>query len=245
MRSAIENRVSRRKFEKEPITDRDKENIISLINQLNEVSGLTMEFIEDGSGAFGKLRKSYGLFTNVRSLILMKGKKNDKDLKEKVGYYGEDLVLAITDSGLGTCWVGGTFDKDELPIDSGEELACVVVVGKVASPSLTEKVVRSATHRKVKSMEERIKSDQPLPQWVQSGIKAVLLAPSAKNTQKVMFQYKNSTLSAQIVDDYSMDLIDLGIAKKHFEIGAGGTFEFGNGGIFRLDSQKNAGEDIT
>lgn len=234
MRSAIENRVSRRKFEKEPIAGREKENIVSLIHQLNEVSGLTMAFMEDGSGAFGKLRKSYGLFTNVRSLILMKGKKDDRDLKEKIGYYGEDLVLAITDLGLGTCWVGGTFDKEELPIDRGEELACVVVVGKVAAPSLTEKMVRSATHRKVKSLEERIISDQPLPQWVEDGMKAVLFAPSAKNTQKVMFKYGDNILSAQIADDYSMDLIDLGIAKKHFEIGAGGKFEFGNGGIFHL-----------
>ncbi len=234
MSSAIENRVSRRKFEKEPLTGQEKENIIYLINKLNKASGLTMAFIEDGSSAFGKLRKSYGLFTNVRSLILMKGKKNDKDLKEKVGYYGEDSVLAITDLGLGTCWVGGTFDKDELTIDSEEELVCVVVVGKVAAPSLTEKMVRSAMHRKVKSMEERIISDWPLPQWVQNGMKAVLFAPSAKNTQKVMFKYENNILSAQIADDYSMDLIDLGIAKKHFEIAAGGTFEFGNGGIFHL-----------
>ncbi len=234
MRSAIESRVSRRKFEKEAIADWEKENIISLINQLNEVSGLTMTFIENGSSAFGKLRKSYGLFTNVRSIILMKGKKDDKDLKEKVGYYGEDLVLAITDLGLGTCWVGGTFDKDELTIDSGEELACVVAVGKVAAPSFTEKILRSATHRKVKSMEERITSDQPLPQWVQNGMKAVLFAPSAKNTQKVMFKYENNILSAQIADDYSMDMIDLGIAKKHFDIEAGGKFEFGNGGIFHL-----------
>lgn len=234
MHSAIENRVSRRKFEKETITDWKKENIISFINQLNEESGLTMTFMEDGSSAFGKLRKSYGLFTNVRSLILMKGKKGDKDLKEKIGYYGEDLVLAITDLGLGTCWVGGTFDKDELTIDSGEELACVVVVGKVTVTSLTEKIVRSATHRKVKSMEERITSDQPLPQWVQNGMKAVLFAPSAKNTQKVMFKYENNILSAQIANNYSMDMIDLGIAKKHFEIEAGGTFEFGNGGIFHL-----------
>ncbi len=230
MRSAIENRVSRRKFEKKPVTALEKENIVSLIYQLNEVSGLTMEFKEDGSGAFGKLRKSYGLFTNVRSLILMKGKKDDKDLKEKIGYYGEDLVLAITDLGLGTCWVGGTFDKNELPIDSSEELICVVVVGKVEAPSLTEKMVRSATHRKVKGMEERIISDQPLPQWVQNGMKAVLFAPSAMNTQKVMFKYENNILSAQIADDYSMDLIDLGIAKKHFEIEAGGKFELGNGG---------------
>lgn len=102
MRSAIENRVSRRRFEKEPITGGEKENIISFIDGLNEASDLTMEFMEDGSGAFGKLRKSYGLFTNVRSLILMKGKKDDKDLKEKIGYYGEDLVLDITDLGLGT-----------------------------------------------------------------------------------------------------------------------------------------------
>lgn len=234
MRSAIENRVSRRKFEKEPITGREKENIISLINQLNEESGLTIEFMEDGSGAFGKLSKSYGLFSNVRSLILMKGKKNDKDLKEKIGYYGEDLVLAVTDLGLGTCWVGGTFEKEALTIDSEEELACVVVVGKVAAPSLTEKMVRSATHRKVKRMEERIISNQPLPQWVQNGMKAVLLAPSAKNTQKVMFKYENNTLSAHIANDYAMDLIDLGIAKKHFEIEAKGKFEFGNGGIFHL-----------
>ncbi|MGF7145542.1 hypothetical protein HNQ56_003985 [Anaerotaenia torta] len=239
MRSAIESRVSRRKFEKEPITDREKENIMTLIHQLNEASGLTMTFLEDGSSAFGKLRKSYGLFTNVRSLILMKGKKEDKDLKEKIGYYGEDFVLAVTDLGLGSCWVGGTFDKEGLTVDSGEELACVVVVGKVAAPSLTEKVVRSATHRKGKSMGERIVSDHPLPQWVQNGMEAVLLAPSAKNTQKVMFQYENNTLSARIANDYSMDLIDLGIAKKHFEIGAEaevkGKFEFGNGGIFHLE----------
>lgn len=234
MRSAIENRVSRRKFEKEPITSREKESIISLIHQLNEASGLTMAFMEDGSGAFEKLRKSYGLFTNVRSLILMKGKKDDKDLKEKVGYYGEDLVLAITDLGLGTCWVGGSFDRDELLVDNGEELACVVVVGKVESPSLKEKMMRSAMHRKIKSMEERIISDQPLPQWVQNGMKAVLFAPSAKNTQKVMFKYENDILSAQIADDYAMDMIDLGIAKKHFDIEAKGKFEFGNGGIFHL-----------
>lgn len=232
MRSAIENRVSRRKFENEHITKLEREDIISHINKLNEVSGLTMEFIEDGSSAFGKLRKSYGLFTNVRSLILMKGRLEDKDLKEKVGYYGEDLVLFMTDLGLGTCWVGGTFDKDEFTINDEEELACVVVVGKVSSLSLSEKMIRVATHRKVKSIEDRILSNNDLPQWVKNGMEAVQLAPSAKNTQKVTFRYENDILSAQIVNDYSMDLIDLGIAKKHFEIGAGGVFELGNGGVF-------------
>ncbi len=234
MRSTLEKRISRRKFDKEPITDQEQEKIIALINEFNAASGLAMTFLADGSHAFQKLSKSYGLFTNVRSVILMKGKKELKDLKEKLGYYGEDLVLAITDLGLGTCWVGGTFDKDELMVDDSEELVCVVLVGKVAAPSLKEKMMRSATHRKVKAMAERIISDQPLPQWVQKGMKAVLLAPSAKNSQKAMFKYENNILSAGIADDYAMDLVDLGIAKKHFEIGAGGKFEFGNGGVFHL-----------
>lgn len=164
----------------------------------------------------------------------MKGKKELINLKEKVGYYGEAFILAITDLGLGTCWVGGTFDRDELFVEDSEELVCVVLVGKVAAPSLTEKMMRSATHRKVKSIEERIVSDQPLPPWLQNGMKAVLLAPSAKNTQKAVFKYENNILSAGIAEDYAMDLIDLGIAKKHFEMEAGGKFEFGNGGVFHL-----------
>lgn len=32
-------------------------------------------------------------------------------LKEKVGYYGEQLILKVTELGLGSCWVGGTFDR--------------------------------------------------------------------------------------------------------------------------------------
>ncbi|SHN74627.1 hypothetical protein SAMN02745215_02539 [Desulfitobacterium chlororespirans DSM 11544] len=81
MRSALENRISRRKFAKELITDQEKAKIIALVNELNEASGLAMTFLADGSHAFQKLSKSYGLFTNVRSLIVMKGKKELQDFR--------------------------------------------------------------------------------------------------------------------------------------------------------------------
>jgi hypothetical protein len=235
MRSAIEKRVSRRRYLNEPIEEQDKEKILAIISQLNEESGLTIEFLEDGSSAFQGLRKSYGFFTNVRSVILMKGRKEDKNLKEKAGYYGEDLILDITDLGLGTCWVGGTFEKKEIAVDKSEELVCVITVGKVTEPSMKEKILRSMLHIRRKSMEERITSDQPLPQWAIDGMKAVLLAPSAIDSQKAWFKYENNILSAHIADNYAMDLIDLGIAKKHFEIEAGGKFELGNGGIFHRE----------
>ena len=33
-------------------------------------------------------------------------------------------------------------------------------------------------------------------------------------------------------NEYAMDLVDLGIAKKHFELGAGGHFLFGSGAAY-------------
>lgn len=57
---------------------------------------------------------------------------------------------------------------------------------------------------------------------------------SKKDDYCFVAEYENNILSARIIDDYPMDLIDLGIAKRHFEIGAGGKFEFGNGGIYNV-----------
>lgn len=232
MRTAIENRVSRRTFENRPIDGKKIQVIIELINQFNALSGLKMEFIEDGSRGFQNLKKSYGLFSNVRSIVLMKGEKEDEHLREKIGYYGEALILDMTDLNLGTCWVGGTFDKEEFKVVDDEELVCVIAVGEVVKASLKEKMVRSAARIKSVKMAERIESDQPLPTWVEAGMNAVCLAPSAKNTQKAKFKFKDNLLTASIIDDYMFDLVDLGIAKKHFEIEAKGSFDFGNGAAF-------------
>ena len=79
-------------------------------------------------------------------------------------------------------------------------------------------------------MSERLTSDSQVPEWVEKGMKCVLLAPSALNKQKPHFEYKSGVLTAGVINDYIADLTDLGIAKFHFEIGAaGGKFEFGNG----------------
>lgn len=233
MREAINKRISRRTFEKKSIDNEMVKQIKTWIDNTNERSGLTIQFIDDGSAAFQSFKKTYGMFKNVRSVILLKGKKNDIHLKEKIGYYGEELILNITNLGLGTCWVGGTFDENSFKIETkNEELICVVPVGVIASTTLKEKVLRSAIHRKSKSMEEMVTSDSDLPQWAVAGMEAVIKAPSALNSQKTKFILKDNQVYAEIINDYKLDMVDLGIAKKHFEIRAGGTFEFGNGGRF-------------
>ena len=232
MRNAIENRISRRTFKTENISEKQVEKIKALIAAVNEKSGLNVEFIEDGSAAFASARKTYGMFKNVRSMVVMKGNPAMVDFKEKIGYYGEDLILDLVDMELGTCWVGGTFDKSVLSVPEGEEIICVILVGLIDKPNLKDRIMIRNAHNKRKPLEERITSDTELPQWVKNGMAAIIPAPSAINKQKPHFDYKDGILTASVPDDYIADLIDLGIAKRHFEIGAGGHFEFGNGGRY-------------
>ncbi|MBQ9179184.1 MAG: hypothetical protein IJ132_00085 [Firmicutes bacterium] len=58
-------------------------------------------------------------------------------------------------------------------------------------------------------------------------------APSAQTRQPVKFHCDGEAVTARVKEENRYDLVDLGIAKLHFEIGAGGgTWEFGNGGLF-------------
>ena len=59
-----------------------------------------------------------------------------------------------------------------------------------------------------------------MPDWFKNGIDAALLAPTAMNQQKFVFSLNGDVVSAKAgVGFYSK--IDLGIAKYHFEVGAG------------------------
>ena len=232
MLEAMEKRISRRTFKKEELTKEEVKTIITLINELNKESNLAFEFIEDGSDAFSSLIKSYGIFSNVHSLVLLKGKK-EQDLKEKCGYYGEELVLNLTNLNLGTCWVGATFDKNKFTIEDDEELVGLIVLGKVDEMSLKERIISSTLRKRRKPITDRLITDDTIPEWLEKGMEYVLLAPSAKNTQKPLFSYKNKVLTVSVPDDYEFDLVDLGSANKHFEF-TGGKFEVGNPSKYNL-----------
>lgn len=235
---AIEIRKSRRAYDPSPISPKQIALLKSRIDEYNQKSGLTIRFLQDGSFAFAGIRKSYGMFSGVRSLFIMKGPKADPNLKEKIGYFGELLILESTVLGLGTCWVGGTFDSSGIRKQEDEELVCVITVGKVPSAqTLKERLIYKAVHRKTKSIGQMCqlqgKSQDAFPSWLKTAMNAVRKAPSTKNTQKVMFLEKGGILQAYVPDTDTFDRVDLGIAKLHFELAAGGRFELGNGGAYR------------
>ena len=72
----------------------------------------------------------------------------------------------------------------------------------------------------VKQPEEVSKADSPVPDWFQRGVRAALLAPTAMNQQKFTFTLQGGSVAAKARTGFYTK-VDLGIAKYHFEIGAG------------------------
>lgn len=227
---AIDERRSRRLYSSQPIESAIVTQLLEFIDTYNAESGMSIRFVEDGSAAFSSFRKSYGLFSGVRSLLVLAGPENDPHLKEKAGYYGEKLVLQATVLGLGTCWVGGTFDTKHIQelLRSGDALLGVIPIGYVESLSFKEKMVHQMVAGKSKSIEQLLMSESKVPSNILEGIKAAQKAPSAANRQPVRFQYINNILTVYTSDDGKFNLVDLGIVKAHFELAAGGRFELGN-----------------
>lgn len=233
---AINQRKSRRSYLNIPIGKSNLDIIQKLIDECNNKNDLTIQLIEDGSSAFNGLRKSYGMFKNVRTLIALKGKKEDINVKEKLGYHGELIILESTILGLGTCWVGGTFDKNDrvFNLNEEEEMSCVITIGHVSEDmSFKENMIRKMAHGRIKPLEHFYESDITPPQWFIDGIKAVQVAPSAVNKQDYKFTYEKNTIKAFTNNRSPYSMIDLGIAKAHFAIATNGRFEYGNPGLYK------------
>jgi len=235
LHEAMTRRVSRRAYLNDPIPAKKLQILSDWVAAYNQESGLSMELIPDGSAAFGGLRRSYGMFTGVKTLIALKGRADDPHLKEKAGYYGELMVLEAVKQGLGTCWVGGSFDKSNplFSLKEGEAFVCVITLG--LTPLLKtarEKVIYAMSHGRSKPIEQMYEAEGTPPAWFMQGVRAVMLAPSAVNAQPVKLYYKSRVVTAAVKDEGAARLIDLGIAKAHFALAAGGRFDWGNGGKF-------------
>ena len=209
---AIEKRHSVRAYEDKPIEGAVKDELLSFIEQCNKESGLRMQLILDEEEAFSGTMAHYGKFSGVKNYIALVGKK-DKSLDELCGYYGEKVVLKAQQLGLNTCWVALTFNKSKASFDihQGEKLCLVISIGYG--------VTQGVPH-KSKAKNAVMKVTDEIPQWFEKGIEAALLAPTAINQQKFTFSLSGNKVSAKGGLGYCSK-IDLGIAKYHFEIGAG------------------------
>jgi len=212
------------------------------IAELNREGCLHMQLILNEPKAFQGTLAKYGRFRGVNNYIVVAGKTAD-DLDERVGYYGEQLVLLAQTLGLNTCWVGLSYSKvpGTYVLEDGEKIACYIAIGYGESQGTghkiktVEQVSRSAVLRPFGS--KRLEVEQPLgssvdasdttPSWFRKGVEAALLAPTAVNQQKFSFEYvgmkdgRHQVRAKKGFSIFGYTKMDLGIAKYHFEVGAG------------------------
>ena len=220
IQEAIEARHSVRAYTGQPLAADVVEVLEEKIRELNEKGHLHMQLIRNETKAFqGKLAK-YGKFRGVNDYIVMAGQKAD-DLDERIGYYGEQLVLLAQTLGLNTCWVGLSYSKvpGTYVLDAGEVIEAYISIGYGETQGVSHKI---------KSVEQVSNANDLTPSWFRQGEEAALLAPTAVNQQKFFFEYipARDGKPVRVLAKRNFSLIgftqmDLGIAKCHFEIRAG------------------------
>ncbi len=209
---AMQARHSVRAYTNQAIEGKVMEDLQSFIDWCNRESGLHMQLVLNEPRAFDGFLAHYGKFSGVNNYLAIVGKKGP-DLDEACGYFGEKVVLYAQTLGLNTCWVALTYSKSKtaFEVKQGEKLCLVISIGY----GQTQGQAHASKPRAAV-----MTAPAPEPEWFLRGVDAALLAPTATNQQKFHFTLSDNRVSAKAgLGFYSK--VDLGIAKYHFELGAG------------------------
>jgi len=185
---------------------------------------------------------SYGMIKGVRFYLSALVQKDAPRPWEDIGFALEATILYATALDLGSCWIGGIFDRKHfgraLGMGADELLPAVVAVGRpAAKPSLRDRLVRWSARGDLRKAAAAIffagdwqtplRYEQLAP-WAPV-LECVRLAPSASNKQPWRVLHKDDAFHFFLSRDkaYSalipladLQRIDLGIAMCHFQLAA-------------------------
>lgn len=209
----IRERHSVRKYTDKAIEGETLTHLQEIIKQCNKESGMNIQLVLNDSSAFDNFILHHGRLQNAKNYIALVGNKKAKDLDETAGYYGEKIVLEAQEMGLNTCWVGGTYSKKSVKAEIGddEKIVAVIAVGYGEN--------QGVPHSSKTFEDVSVTVDGTV--WYKKGVEYALLAPTALNQQKFKFQLLDNNIVSVKAEFGAMTKIDKGIAKYHFEIGAG------------------------
>lgn len=180
---------------------------------------------------------TYGIIKGAKQYLISAMTKGEDHL-EALGFDMEYAVLQAQAQGLGTCWLGGTFNKGQfataLGLKDGEFLPIVIPFGKpAAKDGLMGRIIRNVAGSNNRFAFEDLFSNEsygtPL-KMVDAGkfataLEMVRLGPSASNKQpwravkqgNVIHFYMKPNKGYADGLGYDIQRVDLGIAVCHFD----------------------------
>ncbi len=207
---AVYARHSVRSYQDKKIDSESVKKLKELIDECNSEGNLHLQFAEDAGNTFNRILNRLMGLGSAPSVIACIG-PDDDTLDERIGYYGEKIVLFAQTLGLNTCWAG-TFNPKNVPAEcgNGERLAIVIAIGYGTT---------QGNKRKSKSADQVVRGGiAGKPDWFVKGTEYALLAPTAVNQQKFEI-IQGEGDSFEITDKGGiLSKIDKGIVKYHFEL---------------------------
>jgi len=243
IKEIIEKRTSIRTYKNKPV-DPDLQNVINKLIELpwKGFFGNKIKFhlIQKQSALVNHKVKlgTYGFISGAQAFIAG-SVKNALYNFEDFGYCLEKLILQLTELGLGTCWLGGTFSREkyaQVLKTTDEVIPAITPVGYATENRGTkEKLIRwqaNANNRKpwnelfFENNFSKPLSKDAIGKYI-IPLEMVRLAPSASNHQpwriikdnnKFHFFLQRKKGYADIIKSSDLQRIDMGIAMCHFDL---------------------------
>lgn len=213
----VRERHAVRQFTSEPVAADVRDALEHEVAACNAAGNLHMRLVWNDPQAFDSAMAHYGKFSGVSNYLVIAGAPAD-DLDERGGYWGERVVLLAQHLGLNSCWVALTFKRRHVRalLQDGDRMVLVVALGHGSNAG--------HPHR-TKSPADVTSNTADAPAWFRRGVEWALLAPTANNQQHFRIELVQTAGSTPRVTATSnggpYSKVDLGIAKLHFELGAG------------------------
>ena len=212
MEDALRNRHTVRKYTDKKLQDSFIDVINERIELINQTHHLDMKLIVKDSRVlpiFMRLFFSKG----VRNYIILAGNQA-KDLDERIGFAGSEIMLFLQTLGLNSWWVSGTYRHHHVKSKvKNKEVRGIIVLGYGISNGVPHK-----SNKTPLEVSQYLSGDAP--EWFSNGVEAALFAPTGLNKQR--FKITGNQNNVKIEYEGGMfPGIDKGIIKHHFEIGAG------------------------
>ena len=171
---------------------------------------------------------TYGVIKGAK-YFLVAAIANEEENSVLLGYTLEKIVLYCTSLGLGTVWLGGTYNKSQfaeaINLKEDEQIKIVVPVGKEADKKTLLSKVMGSQSKKRKDFSELFFDGgikNPLTKEAagvyEMALEMVRLAPSAINKQPWRVIMQGDLLHFYMVDNKNFHEIDLGIGLAHFDL---------------------------
>lgn len=239
----IRRRISIRTYDGKPLSADDRafaEKFLAAEHRGPGGSSVRFALVDIGGHEDKKRFGTYGFISGAKSFVcgaVVRAPHASLDY----GYCMEKVILRLTASGFGTCWLGGTFTRsafaDAIHLAETEMLPAITPVGHPASRSIRERVVRMVAGSDNRKPWADIffceDAQTPLTEKTAGDyadcLDCVRRAPSASNRQpwrvmkrdnRFIFLLARDRTYDSMIKAASLQEVDMGIAMSHFDLAA-------------------------